>query len=322
MKKLSDKAKIGNIKLKNRLILAPMAGNTDAAFRLLASKFNAALTISEMISDHGFHYRNQKTDIYLTSFGERPLAIQIFGSSIPYMIDLAKHIDKMPNVDIIDINMGCPVPKVSEKSKAGSYYLKDPKLVYELVSNIVKNVKKPVTVKIRSGWDKSSINAVEVAKEIERAGASAITIHPRTRKEMYSGKANWDIIKDVKNAVNIPVIGNGDVKDYESAKKMLEETGCDFVMIGRATLGKPYIFKEILLEESGKKMKIDLKKIVKIIQKHYALLVKLHGEKIASLKMKTHISNYLKPFPELKKIRTAYVLDGNFFKLIESLKRF
>lgn len=325
MKKLSDKVFIKNVKLNNRLILAPMAGITDAAYRKICIKHKAGLVVSEMISDHGFFYKNKKTDIYLKSFNERPLAFQIFGSNLNYLINLAKYIDNLNYVDIIDINMGCPIPKVCDKSKAGAYYLKHPELAKKLVSSLVKVIKKPLTVKIRSGWDSNNINAVSLAKDLEFAGASAITIHARTKKALYSGNADWDIIKKIKKNVSIPVIGNGDVKDYKSAKKMLEYTNCDMVMIGRSALGKPYIFDEILQNEKGKSYKISLQKIIKTLKKHYMLLAKLHSEKVAKLKMKTHVSHYLKPYKQLKEIRQNFVLSGDFKQLIKSLngvKRF
>ncbi|PKK96475.1 MAG: tRNA dihydrouridine synthase DusB, partial [Tenericutes bacterium HGW-Tenericutes-3] len=223
--------KIKDLVIENKIILAPMAGVSNSPFRILSRNFGAGLVFAEMVSDKGLLHGNEKTiNLLFMTDAEKPMAQQIFGSDLKSMVDAAIYIDKNSNADIIDINMGCPVPKVAIRAQAGSALMKNPDLIYEIVYSIVKSVSKPVTVKIRSGWDDKSVNAVEVAKRIEAAGASAITVHARTRAQGYSGLANWDIIKAVKESVNIPVIGNGDVVDGPSAQKMLDYTGCDAVM--------------------------------------------------------------------------------------------
>ena len=238
--------KIGNIELDGQVILAPMAGVCNSAYRKICKEMGASLVCAEMVSDKGMIYNSKKTkDMLYFEEVERPISQQIFGSDKETFVEAAKMVYEIMKPDIIDINMGCPVPKVAVRSQAGSALLKNPQLIYEIVSEVVKAVPVPVTVKIRSGWDANSINAVEVAKVIESAGASAITVHPRTRSQLYSGKADLDIIKRVKENVSIPVIGNGDIIDIESAKHMLEYTKCDAIMIGRGVLGNPWLIKEI-----------------------------------------------------------------------------
>ena len=238
--------KIGDIEVKNKIVLAPMAGVSNSPFRILSRQFGAGLLYAEMVSDKGLLYENLKTQnlLYMTDY-EKPMAQQIFGADLKTMVEAAKYIDSHSNCDIIDINMGCPVPKVAVKAQAGASLMKDPNKIYDIVKAVSEAVSKPITVKIRSGWDHHNVNAVEVAKQIERAGAKAITVHARTRSQGYSGIADLDVIKAVKESVNIPVIGNGDVTDGPSAKHMLDYTGCDAVMIGRAALGNPWIFREI-----------------------------------------------------------------------------
>ena len=238
------KWKIKDVELNNQVIVAPMAGVTDLAYRLILKEFEAGLIYTEMVSDKGLLFENQKTREMVEVLDlEKPIALQLFGSEVDSMVEAAKFIDQNSNCDIIDINMGCPVNKVV-KSGAGSKLMTTPDLAYEIVSKIVKVVKKPVTVKIRAGWDHKNINAVEYAKLMESAGVSAIAVHGRTRSDMYSGRANWDIIKEVKEAVKIPVIGNGDIKTPEDAKSMLEYTKCDAIMIGRGLLGNPFLIKQ------------------------------------------------------------------------------
>ena len=232
--------KIGNVIIPNQIVLAPMAGISDSAFRRIAKEQGCGLVVAEMVSDKAILYGSKKTiDMLYMKEEERPISQQIFGSDKESFMYAAKFIVDNMHPDIIDINMGCPVPKVATRAQAGSALLKNPSKVYEIVKAIVTSVDIPVTVKIRSGWDESSINAVEIAKVIEKAGASAITVHPRTRSQGYSGKADWNIIKQVKENVKIPVIGNGDIKTCYDAKRMLDETGCDAVMIGRGLLGNP-----------------------------------------------------------------------------------
>lgn len=298
--------KIGNITIKNQLILAPMAGVSNSPFRIITRKLGAGLVFAEMVSDKGLMYNNEKTKrmLYMKN-DEKPLAQQVFGSDLKSMVDAAIYIDKQTNADIIDINMGCPVPKVALRAQAGAALMKNPKLVYELVYSIVNSVDKPVTVKIRTGWDDNSINAVEIAKLIEKAGASAVSIHGRTRAQGYSGFANWDIIKDVKKNIKIPVIGNGDVVDGPSAKRMLDYTGCDAVMIGRAAMGNPWIFREInAFLKDGTILKRPLNQEIKeMMINHLKALVELKGEHIAVLEMRSHGPWYLKGIENASRLR-------------------
>lgn len=289
--------KIGNVELKNNVVLAPMAGICDSAFRRICKEMGVGLIYAEMVSDKALMYDSKKTmDMLYMTDEERPIAQQIFGSDKESFEIAAKIVYEKMHPDIIDINMGCPVPKVALRAQAGSALLKSPEKIKEIVETVVKTVPCPVTVKIRSGWDSKSINAVEVAKICEEAGASAITVHPRTRAQGYEGSADWNIIKDVKDNVNIPVIGNGDIKTKEDAKRMIEETGCDAVMIGRASLGNPYLFKEIIeylnneksIEPLTNEEKIDL------CIKHLNYLLEFKNEKVALLEMRTHASWYIK----------------------------
>ncbi len=288
--------KIGNVKISNQIVLAPMAGISDSAFRRIAKEMGCGLVVAEMVSDKAILYGSQKTiDMLYMKDEERPISQQIFGSDKESFVYAAKYIEQHMHPDIIDINMGCPVPKVATRAQAGSALLKDPNKVYEIVKAVVDSVNVPVTVKIRSGWDEKSINALEIAKVVEKAGASAITVHPRTRSQGYSGKANWDIIKQVKDNVHIPVIGNGDIKTCYDAKKMLVETGCDAVMIGRGLLGNPWLIKECLDYLDGKEVKeITIEERLDMILKHFNYLLDFQPEKTAVLKMRTHIGYYLK----------------------------
>ncbi len=299
--------KIKNIEIKNQIVLAPMAGISNTSFRKIIKEMGAGLIYAEMVSDKALVFDNDKTKALLKmSDFERPIAQQIFGSDIKSFVAAAKIVEKTMHPDIIDINMGCPVPKVAIKNQAGSALLKNPGKVYEIVKSVVEAVKIPVTVKIRSGWDDAHINAVLIAKQVEKAGASAITIHPRTRSQGYSGKANWDIIKEVKQSVNIPVIGNGDVLSPIDAKKMLDDTGCDAVMIGRGVLGNPWLIKEcITYLETGEIIdKPTHKEIYEMIKRHYIMLEEDKGEILANLEMRSHLLWYLKGIPNTKKVKT------------------
>lgn len=288
---------IGNVEIKNKVVLAPMAGISNSAYRTIIKDMGAGLIVAEMVSDKAIMYGSQKTIdmLYMTDY-ERPISQQIFGSDQKSFVEAAKYIEKTMKPDIIDINMGCPVPKVALRAQAGSALLKDPDKVYDIVSSVVKSVNVPVTVKIRSGWDSKSINAIEIAKKIEEAGASAITVHPRTRSQGYSGKADWNIIKQVKESVNIPVIGNGDILSCYDAKKMLDQTGCDLVMIGRGCLGNPWLIKECIdyIEKGLEPRKIGLKEKIDMIKRHTELLINTKNEKVAILEMRSHIAWYLK----------------------------
>ena len=289
--------KIGNVEIINRVVLAPMAGICNSSFRRIIKQMGAGLIYCEMVSDKAIFYNNKKTiEMLQMTDEERPIVQQIFGSDKESFVEAAKFIYENMKPDIIDINMGCPVPKVAVRAQAGSALLKNPEKIYDIVSAVVAAVPIPITVKIRSGWDKNSINAVEVAKICENAGASAICVHPRTRSQGYSGEADWDIIRQVKENVSIPVIGNGDVKDIYSAKRMLEETGCDAIMIGRATLGNPWLIKEILeyLETNKTPQKITEIEKINMCLKHLNYLQEIKDEKVAVLEIRNHIAWYLK----------------------------
>jgi len=298
--------KIGNIELKNNVVLAPMAGVCNSAFRKIIKEMGCGLIYAEMVSDKAMVYNSKKTkEMLYFEEEERPLAQQIFGSDKETFVEAAKMVYEIMKPDIIDINMGCPVPKVAVKSQAGSALLKNPEKIKEIVEAVVASVPVPVTVKIRSGWDNKSINAVEVAKIIESAGASAITIHGRTRSQGYSGKADLEIIKKVKEAVNIPVIGNGDIVDIESAKHMLEYTKCDAIMIGRGVLGNPWLIKEIVTYlESGKILqKPTHEEKIKMCFHHLDYLSKLKDEKVSVLEMRSHIAWYIKGLPNSTEVK-------------------
>ncbi|MGI6782490.1 MAG: tRNA dihydrouridine synthase DusB [Acholeplasmataceae bacterium] len=292
--------KIGNVEIKNKLVLAPMAGVSNIAFRKICKEMGAGLVVAEMVSDYALHYENKKTFNLLTmAEDESPISQQIFGSNLEYLVKAAKYLDQYTTCDIIDINMGCPVPKVALKSQAGAALMKSPEKIYEIVKAVKNEVSKPVTVKIRSGWDLNSINAIEVAKMVEKAGADAITVHARTRSQGYSGTADWKIIKDVKDAVKIPVIGNGDVTSGKLAKKMLDETGCDAVMIGRGAMGNPWIFREINhYLKTGKELpRPTFDEMLEVIVTHLNSLIELKGEKIGILEMRGLGSHYLSGLP-------------------------
>ncbi len=299
--------KIGNVQIKNRVVLAPMAGICNNAFRRIIKEMGCGLIYAEMVSDKAIMYENGKTldMLYMTDF-ERPIAQQIFGSDKESFVIAAKKIYETMHPDIIDINMGCPVPKVALRSQAGSALLKNPKKVKEIVEAVVATVPIPITVKIRSGWDSEHINAVEIAKIVEEAGASAIAVHPRTRSQQYSGKADWNIIKEVKENVTIPVIGNGDIKSCYDAKRMLDETGCDAVMIGRGVLGNPWLIKEcVSYLENGVVLEpiTDLEKIDMII-KHFNYLLKIKPEHIAIKEIRSHAAWYLKGIKNSVNVKT------------------
>ena len=292
--------KIGNIKMKNEVVLAPMAGVCNSAFRRIIKEMDCGLLYAEMVSDKALVYNNEKTKemLYMTE-EERPIAQQIFGSDKKSFVEAAKMVIKEMSPDIIDINMGCPVPKVALRAQAGAALLKDPEKIYEIVKSVVEAVDVPVTVKIRSGWDHNSINAVEIAKVCEKAGASAITVHPRTRSQGYQGLADWSIIKKVKESVNIPVIGNGDIVSAKDAKKMIDQTGCDAVMIGRGVLGNPFLIKQVLTHlKTGELIPNQSpKEKIQTCLKHFDYLLQIKPEKIAVLEMRTHGAWYLKGLP-------------------------
>ena len=317
--------KIGDIEIKNKVVLAPMASISNSAYRTIIKEMGCGLIFAEMVSDKAVQYKNKKTIdlLYMTEY-ERPIAQQIFGSDIESFKSAAKFIEDYMKPDIIDINMGCPVPKVALRAQAGSALLKHPEKVYEIVKEIKETVSVPVTVKIRSGWDDKSINAIEIAKLCEKAGASAISIHARTRAQGYSGKANWDIIKQVKNAVSIPVIGNGDIKTPQDAKRMLDETGCDAVMIGRGVLGNPWLIKDTIeYLESGKLNKeITLKEKIEMLKKHFEYLINTKPDKLALLEIRSHIAWYLKGYPNLKDFKQELMFVKSKEQFNDVIERF
>ena len=289
---------IGNVCVKNRVGLAPMAGISNASYIKLVSEMGLGFAITELISSEAIFRGNEKTIEMLNGINDLdvPVGVQIFGGNPNSMAKAAKYICDNYKVSFIDINMGCPVPKVALRSQAGSSLMKNPERAYDIVKSVVDSVSVPVTVKIRSGWDSNSINAVEIAKLVEKAGASMITVHPRTRAQGYSGQADWSIIKSVKESVSIPVIGNGDIKSYLDAKRMLDETLCDGIMIGRAAIGNPWIIKECVdyLENGNLPSEISLSDRVDMIKKHIKYLLLIKPSKVVVLEMRMHISKYLK----------------------------
>lgn len=296
---------IGPVELKNRVVLAPMAGVCNSAFRLTVKEFGAGMVCAEMVSDKGIIFQNEKTmNMLYIDEREKPLSLQIFGGERESLVQAASFVDKNTNADIIDINMGCPVPKIT-KCDAGAKWLLDPNKIYEMVSAVVDAVDKPVTVKMRMGWDEDHIYAVENARAVERAGGKAVALHGRTRVQMYEGHANWDIIKEVKQAINIPLIGNGDVETPQDAKRMLDETGCDAVMIGRAALGNPWmIYQTVRYLETGEligeptpREKID------VCLLHLNRLIDLKNENVAVREMRKHAAWYLKGIRGNGKVR-------------------
>ncbi|MER2263342.1 MAG: tRNA dihydrouridine synthase DusB [Psychrobacillus sp.] len=287
---------IGNHVMDNRVVLAPMAGICNSAFRLTVKEFGAGLVYAEMISDKGIVLKNERTlSMLYIDERENPLSLQIFGGEKETLVAAAKYVDEHTSADIIDINMGCPVNKII-KCEAGARWLLDPNKIYEMVSAVVDNVKKPVSVKMRTGWDEEHLYMVENAQAVERAGGSAVAVHGRTRVQMYEGEANWDLIRQVKEAVNIPVIGNGDVNTPQDAKRMLDETGVDAVMIGRAALGDPWmIYRTVEYLETGElKPEPTVQEKIDVCLLHFDRLAALKGEHIAVREMRKHASWYLK----------------------------
>ena len=315
------KLKIGNVELRNNILLAPMAGITDLPFRLMCEKYGAGLTCTEMVSSKGLYYNDAKTKLLLNTENEqRPVAGQIFGSDIEAMKYAGEYVGKL--VDIVDINFGCPAPKIV-KNGDGSRLLQNLDLLEQIATEVVKSSKVPVTAKIRKGWDKNSIVAVEVAKILENAGISAITIHGRTREEYYSGIADWEIIKKVKEAVRIPVIGNGDIKSKEDAERMFQKTGVDGIMIGRASIGNPWIFEEVINYLSGKEQrKVTNKEKIDVILEHINLAIAEKGENIAIKEMRKHLAYYVRNGKDASKLREKINKINKKQELVDCLKEY
>ncbi|UQF24156.1 tRNA dihydrouridine synthase DusB [Vagococcus lutrae] len=299
--------KIGDVEIPNRVVVAPMAGISNSAFRVTVKEFGAGLVVCEMISDKGLHFKNKKTlEMLHIEEVEHPISLQVFGGQKETLVEAAKFVEANTTADIIDINMGCPVNKII-KAEAGAKWLLDPNKVYEMVSAVSSAVSIPVTVKMRIGWDEEHVFAVENALAAEKAGASAVAMHGRTRTQMYEGKANWDVLRQVNDVLTIPFMGNGDVRTPEDAKRMLEEVGCDAVMIGRAALGNPWMIYRTehylrtgeLLPEPEPAEKIETAKL------HLVRLANLKGEKVAAREFRQHAAYYLKGIPRATKTKLA-----------------
>lgn len=317
---------IGSIELRNNIILAPMAGVTDLAFRILAKEMGAGLVYTEMVSDKGLIYNNVHTiELLKIEEIERPVAVQIFGSDALSMAAAAKKVEAY-GADIIDINMGCPTPKIV-KNGEGAALMRNPELAYKIMVSVVDSVTRPVTVKIRKGWDDSSVNAVQIAKLAEKAGIQAVAVHGRTKEQYYTGNADWEIISAVKCAVSIPVIGNGDIKTCKDAKKMLEETNCDAVMIGRGAQGNPWLIRQIVhFLTTGEKLEPPaMNEKLEMLARHLEMLINYKGEYIGIREMRKHAAWYIKGLPHAAEIRAAFnsaSTKEEFNTIIKKLKEY
>lgn len=314
------KLKIGNVELENQVILAPMAGVTDLPFRLLCKEQGAGLLCMEMVSAKAIYYHNRNTDALMEIRPEEcPVSLQLFGSDPDIMAEMAKKIEERPFA-ILDINMGCPVPKVVNNGE-GSALMKQPKLVEEIVYKVSRAIRKPVTVKIRKGFDEANLNAVEIAKIAEASGAAAVAVHGRTREQYYSGSADWECIHAVKEAVHIPVIGNGDITDAVSAGRMLEQTGCDGVMIGRGAQGNPWIFREVTqyLDTGRIPERPDAAEVRRVVERHAALQLAVKGEYTGVREMRKHLAWYTTGYPGSAKYREMIHSMETMDELLHSL---
>ncbi|SDG17914.1 putative TIM-barrel protein, nifR3 family [Fontibacillus panacisegetis] len=316
--------KIGDIEMKNQVVLAPMAGVCNPAFRLIAKEFGTGLVCAEMVSDKAIIHGNKRTkEMLFVDEREKPLSLQIFGGDRESLVEAAKVVDQDTNADIIDINMGCPVPKVT-KCDAGARWLLDPNKIHEMVSAVVAAVNKPVTVKMRIGWDSDHIFVVDNAKAVEQAGGKAVSVHGRTREQLYTGKADWDYIKMVKEAVSIPVIGNGDVATPEDAKRMLEQTGCDGVMIGRGALGNPWmLYRTVEYLRTGELLpEPEAAEKIRIAILHMDRLAALKGEHVAVREMRKHLAWYLKGLKGSSRIKDLIMEETKRDEMVRILENF
>nr|WP_297873332.1 tRNA dihydrouridine synthase DusB [uncultured Blautia sp.] len=314
--------KIGNVLLENNLILAPMAGVTDLPFRLLCKEQGAGLICTEMVSAKAIYFKNKNTESLMEiDERERPVSLQLFGSEPDLMAEIARQIEPR-NFDILDINMGCPVPKVVNNGE-GSALMKNPKLVHEIVSKVSRAIQKPVTVKIRKGFTEDSVNAVEIAKILEDAGAAAVAVHGRTREQYYSGQADWEIIRKVKEAVSIPVIGNGDVDSPQKAEALVKETGCDGIMIGRAVQGNPWLFSRILhYQKTGEVLPgPGMEEVKEMILRHAKMQLKYKGDYTGMREMRKHVAWYTTGMPHSASVRRMVNEVESYEQLVELVSR-